>query len=147
MQTFKDTQTGQFWQFDDDVVVIRQSGGEYGFYSRYGVIEAPRTLVPANLAEMPPRPADVPRQVSRYQGREAMRMTPHPKKGFPEWTLFDAFEERLGSSDSPAGYLRAWADLQVFEIDGAMLNATADALGLAQAQRDDLFRLAATLKA
>lgn len=92
-------------------------------------------------------PALVPVSVSRYQGREAMRLTRYQKEGSPGWTLFDAFEELLNDPATPAYYRRAWDELQVFERSSAMLNAAADVLGLTQGRRDDLFRLAATLKA
>ncbi|WP_223308502.1 MULTISPECIES: hypothetical protein [Achromobacter] len=94
-----------------------------------------------------PAPAAVPGAVSRYQGREAMRLTPFPKEGRPDWTLFDAFEELLNSPTTPAYYRRAWDEVQAFEWGSVMLHAVADVLGLTQEQRLDLFRLAATLKA
>lgn len=90
---------------------------------------------------------EVPPSVSRYQGREAMLMTRFAKEGSPGWTLLDAFEELLNESTTPAYYRRAWEQLQVFERSSAMLNASADVLGLSQAKLDDLFRLAAALKA
>lgn len=91
------------------------------------------------------RPA--PLSVSRYQGREAMRLTPFHKEGQPDWTLFDAFEELLTDPTTPAYYRRAWDELQAFEWGSAMLHAAADVLGLTLVQRLDLFALAATLKA
>ncbi|MGE4334652.1 MAG: hypothetical protein ACWGIK_11255 [Achromobacter pulmonis] len=90
---------------------------------------------------------EFPAPVSRYQGREAMRLTPYPKEGRPDWSLFDAFEELLNDPATPAYYRRAWAELQAFEWGSAMLHAAADVLGLTLAQRLDLFGLAATLKA
>lgn len=93
-----------------------------------------------------PLPA-TPAPVSRYQGREAMRLTPYPKEGRTDWTLFDAFEELLNDPATPAYYRRAWDELQAFEWDSAMLHAAADVLGLTRDQRLDLFSLAATLKA
>lgn len=94
------------------------------------------------------KPTDpIPSAVSRYQGREAMRLTPYPKEGRPDGTLFDAFEELLNDPTTPAYYRRAWEELQAFEWGSAMLHAAADVLGLTQGQRLDLFRLAATIKA
>lgn len=92
------------------------------------------------------RPA-FPAPVSRYQGREAMRLTRFPAEGRPDRTLFEAFEELLNEPTTPAYYRRAWDELQIFERGSAMLNAAADVLGLTQAKRDDLFRLAAAIKA
>lgn len=74
-------------------------------------------------------------------------MTRFAREGSPGWTLLDAFEELLNESTTPAYYRRAWEQLQVFERSSAMLNASADVLGLSQAKLDDLFRLAAALKA
>ncbi|MFA1682476.1 hypothetical protein [Achromobacter dolens] len=146
MKTFKDTETGKFYQFEDEVVADN-SAGYYVFRSPLGLMDVPPTLVPASLGDMPaPRPVD-PGPVSRYQGREAMRLTPYPKEGRPNWTLFDAFEELLTDPATPAYYRRAWDELQAFEWGSAMLHAAADVLGLTLAQRLDLFALAATLKA
>lgn len=92
-------------------------------------------------------PPVLPAPVSRYQGREAMRLTPYPKEGQPDWTLFDAFEELLNDPATPVYYRRAWDELQAFEWGSAMLHAAADVLGLTLAQRLELFGLAATLKA
>ncbi|WP_454669551.1 hypothetical protein [Achromobacter kerstersii] len=85
-----------------------------------------------------------PASVSRYQGREAMRLTPHGEGGA---SLFDAFMVLMEREETPVYYRRAWDELQAFERTSPMLNAAADELGLTQAQRDDLFRLAATLRA
>ncbi|MCZ8402205.1 hypothetical protein O9570_12175 [Achromobacter xylosoxidans] len=74
-------------------------------------------------------------------------MTRFAKVGSPGWTLVDAFEELLNESTTPAYYRRAREQLQVFERSSALLNASADVLGLSQAKLDDLFRLAAALKA
>ncbi|WP_238874238.1 hypothetical protein [Achromobacter xylosoxidans] len=146
MQTFKDSETGEFYQFDADVIADN-SAGYYVFRSPFEVIDAPTTLVPASLDEMPQAPKPDPAPVSRYQGREAMRLTRFPAEGRPDRTLFEAFEELLNDPTTPAYYRRAWDELQVFEYGSAMLNAAADVLGLTQAKRDDLFRLAAAIKA
>ncbi|OAS93028.1 hypothetical protein A6I77_24745 [Achromobacter xylosoxidans] len=146
MQTFKDTETGKFYQFEDEVVADN-SAGYYVFRSPFGLMEVPTTLAPASLEEMPAPPPLDPAPVSRYQGREAMRLTPYPKEGRPDWTLFDAFEELLNDPATPAYYRRAWDELQAFEWGSAMLHAAADVLGLTLAQRLDLFALAGTLKA
>lgn len=146
MQTFKDSETGQFYQFDESVVADR-TAGYYVFRSPFGLIDLPQTLVPASVDDMPEPPLPAPDPVSRYQGREAMRLTPYPKEGRPDWTLFDAFEELLTDPTTPAYYRRAWDELQAFEWGSAMFQAAADVLGLTLAQRQDLFALAGTLKA
>lgn len=146
MKTFKDTETGKFYQFEDDVVADN-SAGYYVFRAPLGLMDVPTTLAPASLEDMPAPLPVAPGPVSRYQGREAMRLTPFHKEGRPDWTLFDAFEELLNDSVTPAYYRRAWDELQAFEWGSAMLHAAADVLGLTLAQRLDLFGLAATLKA
>lgn len=87
-------------------------------------------------------PVDVPQVVSRFQGREAMHQTPHG-----DGTLFDAAEAVLAHTDTPAMYRRAWDDLQEFRRDSEMLAAIAGMLGLAGAQIDALFILAASINA
>lgn len=146
MQTFKDIETGRFYQFDSEVIADN-TGGRYVFRSPFGLLNVPLTLVPASLDDMPVQPLPDPAPVSRYQGREAMRLTPFPKEGASDWTLFDAFEELLNDPATPAYYRRAWDELQAFEWGSAMLHAAADILGLTYGQRLDLFRLAAAIKA
>ncbi|WP_025139004.1 hypothetical protein [Achromobacter sp. DH1f] len=147
MQTFKDTETGRLWLFEDDVIVD-STMGPLVFRSPTGAtLQTPSTLIPAELPAMGTHVEAVPSSVSRYQGREAMRMMRFPKADVPNWTLFDAFEALLADSTTPAYYRRAWDELQVFERSSAMLNAAADVLGLSPSRRDDLFRLAASIKA
>lgn len=127
---------------------LQQFGGECppGWVQMEGERPAPGRVASADgvwIEAVSPAPAPV----SRYQGREAMRLTPYPKEGWPDWTLFDAFEELLNDPATPAYYRRAWDELQAFEWGSAMLHAGADVLGLTLAQRLDLFALAATLKA
>lgn len=127
---------------------FQQIGGEcpFGFIP----MSSPRPdgdFVADEFGEWVTAPEPVPSSVSRYQGREAMILTRHPKEGFPRWSLFDAFEELLNDPATPAYYRRAWDELQQFERDSAMLNDAADELGLTQVQRDNVFRLAAMLRA
>lgn len=90
-----------------------------------------------------PTPAPVvPLSVSRFQGREAMRQTPHG-----DTTLFDAAEAALATDSVPAIYANAWAELQEFRRDSEMLSAVAGMLGLTVAQIDALFILAAGIQA
>lgn len=93
------------------------------------------------------KPTDpIPRAVSRWQGREAMRLTPYgnPDDGV---SLFDAAVALLNRPETPAYYLRAWDELQDFEYDSPMLTAVADELGLTKADLDTLFLFAASLRA
>ncbi|AMG39988.1 hypothetical protein [Achromobacter xylosoxidans] len=99
----------------------------------------------------------VPAAVSRFQGRQALRLStmedgrivindtsgPSPAKR----DLLAAVDELLAAPTTPAYYRDAWNDIQQFERDSPMLLAIADELGLAAANLDDLFILAATLRA
>lgn len=156
MQVFKDTETGLFYQFDDDVIADN-SAGHYVFRSPFGLVDAPATLVPASLDEMPAVPSLGVPPVSRYQGRQALRLSTI-EAGFivindtfdnspAKRDLLEVVEELLAGPETPAYYRDAWADIQQFERDSPMLEAIADELGLGAAQLDDLFRFAATLKA
>ncbi|ODA19975.1 hypothetical protein A9G00_43650 [Achromobacter xylosoxidans] len=99
----------------------------------------------------------VPAWVSRYQGRQALRLSTI-EAGFivindtfetspAKRDLLAVVEELLDQAETPAYYRDAWAELQQFERDSPMLLAIADELGLGAVQLDDLFRFAATLKA
>lgn len=157
MQLFRDTETGEFWEFDDDV----RAENSHGFYEfvapRGGQIDVPKTLVPAVRPVVPSAPEYVPVVVSRFQGRQALRLStiedgrivindtsgPSPAKR----DLLAAVEELLAAPTTPAYYREAWNDIQQFERDSPMLLAIADELGLTVANLDDLFILAATLRA
>lgn len=144
MQTFRDTETGQFWQFDDDVLVTGTDGARYFNAPHGAALDVPTTLIPADL---PPAEvaAPLPSTVSRYQGREAMRLTPYgnPEDGI---SLFDAAVARLSLRETPPYYLRAWDELQAFELDSPVLGAVLEELGLSPEDRVELFRLASALR-
>lgn len=156
-QLFRDTETGEFWEFDDDVRV-ESSQGYYEFMApRGGRIDAPKTLVPTVRPVVPPAPEYVPVVVSRFQGRQALRLSTiedgrvvindTSEPGGAKRDLLEVVEGLLSLATTPGYYRDAWAELQQFERDSPMLAAIADELGLASGQLDDLFRLAATLKA
>ena len=88
----------------------------------------------------------IPWVISRYQGREAMRLTPYgnPADGV---SLFDAAVARLSLPETPPYYMRAWDELQDFEFDSPMLVAVTDELGLTHEDRVSLFLFAASLRA
>lgn len=146
MQTFRDTETGQFWQLDDDVLVTGDEGSRR-FTAPHGPsLDVPATLVPADLPPQQDAPEPTPLPVSRWQGREAMLLTPY---GNPAnvVSLFDAAEALLHRPETPAYYLRAWDELQAFEFDSPMLVAVADELGLTYEDRVSLFLFADSLRA
>ncbi|WP_286899091.1 hypothetical protein [Achromobacter sp. UBA2119] len=143
MQTFKDLDSGQFWQFEDDVLVTGVDGARLFHAPNGAPLDVPSTMI---VTELPP-PADPPDPipqavVSRFQGREAMHRTAHGDS-----TLFDAAEAVLSREDTPAMYRRAWDDLQEFRRDSEMLLAVAGSLGLAPRDLDALFILAGSIKA
>lgn len=102
-------------------------------------------------------PAVVPVVVSRFQWRQALRMSafvdgqivindtsgPSPAKR----DLLAVVDELLAASTTPAYYREAWNDTLQFERDSPMLLALADELGLTTANLNDLFIFAATLRA
>lgn len=99
---------------------------------------------PDGIWVLPPPP--VPQAVSRWQGREAMRLTPYGNTEHGV-SLFDAAEALLHRPETPAYYLRAWDELQAFEFDSPMLVAIADELGLTYQDRVALFLFADSLRA
>lgn len=157
MQLFKDAQTGEFYEFDDDVTATLVDGVLVFTDAAGGVLEVPRSLQGAQAEDRPPAPPFVPGVVSRYQGRQALRLstiedgrivindTSAPNEGKRD--LLAAVEELLAKSTTPAYYREAWNDIQQFERDSPMLMAIADELGLTAANLDDLFIFAATLRA
>lgn len=68
MQTFKDTATGQYYQFDDDVVMVSADGARK-FYAPHDIntpLNVPGTLVPAEL----PAPAPMLEQAQTLKTAE-----------------------------------------------------------------------------
>lgn len=137
---------------------LQQFGGDcpHGWVQMAGERPAPGLIASADgtwvEATLP-----VPVSVSRYQGRQALRLSTI-EAGFivindtfetspAKRDLLEVVEEVLARPETPAYYRDAWAELQQFERDSPMLAAIADELGLGAAQLDDLFRFAATLKA
>lgn len=55
MQTFKDTETGEFWQFEDGVIV--RDGQFFAPHTPDAPMDVPETLVPA---ELPAPPVNAP---------------------------------------------------------------------------------------
>lgn len=156
-QLFQDTETGEFWEFDDDVRVDSTQGYYEFMAPRGGRIDVPKTLVPAIRPAVPPAREYVPVVVSRFQGRQALRLstiddgrvvindTSAPNEGKRD--LLAAVEELLAKATTPAYYREAWNDIQQFERDSPMLIAIADELGLTAANLDDLFIFGKTLRA
>ncbi len=148
MQAYIDAVTGQYWSMDDDVIATPVAEGLV-FHTALG---APLVAIPKTLQRVEKSPEPVseqeitPAPVSRWQGREAMRLTPYgdPRNGL---SLFDATVALLSKPDTPLYYQTAWDELQVFEPDSPMLAAIADELGLTNDDRRILFLFAATLKA
>ncbi|MNX88794.1 hypothetical protein D3C86_1207800 [compost metagenome] len=123
--------------------VAWNEGGDVFFAE--GTPEEQRATVLALLVAhdpVAPEPTPVPRVVSRWQGREAMRITE-----WGETDVISAVEAVLADPATPAYYRTAWDELQQFELDSPMLIAIADVIGMTQAQRYDMFRLAYSLRA
>jgi hypothetical protein len=128
---------------------FQQVGGECpeGWIVMAGQRPAPEHIA-AESGEwvLPPETVEIPQSVSRWQGREAMRLTPYgtPTDGV---SLFDAAVERLNRPETPEYYRTAWDELQEFEFDSPMLIAIADELGLTYDDRVALFLFAVSLRA
>lgn len=157
MQKFKDTETGALYQFDDDVIADNSSG-QYRFMGPGGEIcSVPLSLVPAEPGDAPAPINMVPAAVSRYQGRQALRLSTieggrvvindASDPGTAKRDMLVLVDELLAKPETPTYYREAWADLQQFERDSRMLADLADELGLTRENMDDLFIFAATLKA
>jgi hypothetical protein len=88
--------------------------------------------------EPPPLPAPVPASVTRRQAREALLNV----------GLLDDVEMIIGSIEDATERKRAeiyWLDSVAFERANPMLAQIASAVGLTEAEIDDLFRQAAAL--
>lgn len=84
----------------------------------------------------------VPTSVTRFQARAALAMT--VRNGA---SLFVQIEAIMSSLEPTDIRRRAWEDALDFERDSITLTEMALALGLADNDLDDLFRLAKTIKA
>lgn len=147
MQSFKDTATGEYYVYEDDVVVTVTPEGRVFHNQRGEQMKAPLTLEPVEA--IPPRDpfAYVPTIVSRWQGREAMRLTVHSGNEQDGVSLFDAVEALVRMPETPAYYRTAWDEMQEFHRDSPTLEAIAQTLSLTEDALDTLFRFAGTLRA
>lgn len=98
-----------------------------------------REMTAAEIAALPAEPAApaVPRSVSRFQARAALLNA----------GLLESVEQMMSSPDTPALARLAWTDAQEFRRTSPTVAAMAGALGLSDAQIDDLFIAAATIDA
>lgn len=88
------------------------------------------------VSEPPALVPPVPAGVSRFQARAALAMA----------GLLPAVDAAIAASSSVIAQL-AWADAQVFERSSPTIAGLASALGLTEAQIDDLFRTAGRIVA
>jgi hypothetical protein len=96
------------------------------------------------LPDPPPPPAPVPQLVSRFQARAAMLATPATSEDFPN--LLAQIDAAVAASDN--AFIRlAWAEAVEWNRASPTVNAIAGALGVTDAQLDDLFRAAARIEA
>ena len=124
--------------------------GDAGHVERQGMMNQPinsladfqkwisRWNAAAAAAANPPEPApppSVPQSVTRFQARAALY-----KSG-----MLAAVEAYMALETTDPLTRMAWADVLSFERQSAMVLAVSAALGLSDAQLDDLFVLAATI--
>jgi hypothetical protein len=76
----------------------------------------------------------VPEVISRFQARAALEL----------WELLDLAEALVLAQGGLAAM--AWEDISEFRRDSPLVNEIAPQLGLDDAELDDLFRLAATIR-
>ena len=81
-----------------------------------------------------PGPEPVPEVISRFQARAALEL----------WELLDDAEALVLAQGGLAAM--AWQDISEFRRDSPLVNEIAPQLGLDDAELDDLFRLAATIR-
>lgn len=108
------------------VVVVEQDHPRWGEFVASG---------PAPYVAPDPEPAPVPEKVSRYQARAALYGA----------GLLGAVDIAVAASD-PLVQM-AWADAGEFRRNSPAINTLGAALGLTDAQIDDLFRVAAGIEA
>ena len=85
----------------------------------------------------PPAPPVIPQVVSRFQARAALLLA----------GLLDDVEALMAAPDTPALAKLAWADAQEFKRNSPTVQAMAAAIGLTEAQLDELFTTAAGIDA
>lgn len=85
----------------------------------------------------PPAPPVIPQVVSRFQARAALLLA----------GLLDDVEALMSAPGTPALAKLAWADAQEFKRNSPTVQAMAAAIGLTEAQLDELFTTAAGIDA
>jgi len=128
MQTFKDEETGRYWQFDADVRVKREAAG-YAFYDVAGNrLNAPATLVPSSLPalELEDVRNSVTAQISAWRDSQEAAGVKFEYDG----RLYDGGDKsRLRLQDAVASGIGATG--QFFWTDEANDDVPMDADGLA----------------
>jgi len=104
------------------------------------VVDAPGDIEPIPAGGLVPAPADtpsVPPAVSRFQARAALHLA----------GLLDQVETLMADPATDVLARLAWSDAQEFVRTSPTIATMAAALGLSDAQVDDLFRTAAGISA
>jgi len=94
-------------------------------------------LTPEEIAALPLVTPHVPQCVSRFQARAALHLA----------GLLDDIEALMAAPETPALAKLAWADAQEFKRNSPTVQAMAAAIGLTEAQLDELFTTAAGIDA
>jgi hypothetical protein len=84
-----------------------------------------------------PQPPQIPQVVSRFQARAALHLA----------GLLDDVETMMAAPETPMLAKLAWADAQEFKRTSPSLLGIAGAIGLTDAQLDNLFTAAAGIEA
>lgn len=97
-----------------------------------------RNPTPEEVAALPPAPpAPVPQVVTRFQARAALHLA----------GLLQQVETMMAASETDMLARLAWQDAQEFRRQSPTVLAMAQALGLSDAQLDELFTTAAEIQA
>lgn len=135
MQSFKDTATGSYWQFEDDVRVEVSAAGRE-FYAPHGEkLDVPPTLVPG---EMPPPEVPsvvVPISVTPFQGLAALDAAGH----------LAAVEAHFNDPATPMLYRLAYQRAIAWERSSPTIAYMASVMGWENAYLDQLFINAAKI--
>lgn len=135
MQSFKDTVTGEYWQFDPDVRIDEGVNGRE-FYAPHGErLDVPLTLVPAAL----PVPAEpgitVPTTVTPFQGLAALDAVGH----------LSVIEGHFNDPATPLLYRLAYLRAIAWERASPTIAYMANVMGWDDAYLDQLFISAAKI--
>lgn len=130
MKYFRDPETGEVYAYEAD--------GSQDEYIKEGLVPMSEAEVDAHI-NPPPPPPSVPDFVSRAQGKAALIQA-------GKWADVLAFVDGIEDPTEKALAEVALNDTQTWRRDSPFLASATEALGLSEAEVDDLFIEAAKIK-